>query len=126
MGVVGAAIKGFGRALKVAKRNKASADMFKKSKTATIKSVKPFSKTGAKSAESWKSSAAKAKLGAAQFNLKETFKKSDKALVYSKKEKKHTVKMFQRWPLQAEELEVKALKNNGWYRKSNQRFRTSW
>jgi hypothetical protein len=35
MGVVGAAIKGFGRALKVAKRNKASADMFKKSKIAS-------------------------------------------------------------------------------------------
>ena len=30
MGVVGAAIKGFGKALKVGKRNKASADMFKK------------------------------------------------------------------------------------------------
>ena len=45
-----------------------------------IKSVKPFSKTGAKSAESWKSAAAKAKLGAAKFNLKETFKKSDKVL----------------------------------------------
>ena len=45
-----------------------------------IKSVKPFSKTGAKSVESWKSAAAKAKLGAAKFNLKETFKKSDKVL----------------------------------------------
>jgi len=55
-----------------------------------IKSVKPFSKTGAKSAESWKSSAAKAKLGAAQFNLKETFKKSDKALDKLKKTIKKT------------------------------------
>ena len=45
-----------------------------------IKSVKPFSKTGAKSVESWESAAAKAKLGAAKFNLKETFKKSDKVL----------------------------------------------
>jgi hypothetical protein len=45
-----------------------------------IKGVKPFSKTGAKSVESWKSAAAKAKLGAAKFNLKETFKKSDKVL----------------------------------------------
>ena len=45
-----------------------------------IKSVKPFSKTGAKSVESWKSAAAKAKLGAAKFNLKETFKKSDEVL----------------------------------------------
>jgi len=32
MGVVGAALRGFGKALKVAKRNKASADMFKKNK----------------------------------------------------------------------------------------------
>ena len=45
-----------------------------------IKGVKPFSKTGAKSVESCKSAAAKAKLGAAKFNLKETFKKSDKVL----------------------------------------------
>ena len=45
-----------------------------------IKSVKPFSKTGAKSVESWKSTAAKAKLDSAKFNLKETFKKSDEVL----------------------------------------------
>ena len=45
-----------------------------------IKGVKPGTKTGAKSVESWKSAAAKAKLGAAKFNLKETFKKSDKVL----------------------------------------------
>ena len=32
MGVVGAALRGFGKALQVGKRNKASADMFKKSK----------------------------------------------------------------------------------------------
>ena len=50
-----------------------------------IKGVKPFSKTGAKSVESWKSAAAKAKLGAAKFNLKETFKKSDKVLDKLKK-----------------------------------------
>jgi len=37
MGVVGAALRGFGKALKVAKRNKASADMFKKSKIASKK-----------------------------------------------------------------------------------------
>ena len=49
------------------------------------KSVKPFSKTGAKSVSKWKSDAAKAKLGAAKFNLKETFKKSDKALDKLKK-----------------------------------------
>ena len=50
-----------------------------------IKSVKPFSNTGAKSVSKWKSAAAKAKLGAAKFNLKETFKKSDKALDKLKK-----------------------------------------
>ena len=50
-----------------------------------IKSVKPFSKTGAKSVESWKSTAAKAKLDSAKFNLKETFKKSDKVLGKLKK-----------------------------------------
>jgi len=50
-----------------------------------LKSVRPFSKTGAKSVESWKSAAAKAKLDAAKFNLKETFKKSDKALGKLKK-----------------------------------------
>jgi hypothetical protein len=43
MGVVGAALKGFGKALKVAKRNKASADMFKKSKIAS-KKTKDLSK----------------------------------------------------------------------------------
>ena len=37
MGVVGAALRGFGKALKVAKRNKASADMFKKNKIASKK-----------------------------------------------------------------------------------------
>ena len=51
----------------------------------TIKSVKPFSKTGAKSVESWKSTAAKAKLDSAKFNLKETFKKSDEVLGKLKK-----------------------------------------
>ena len=50
-----------------------------------VKGVKPFSKTGAKSVESWKSSAAKAKLDAAKFNLKETFKKSDEVLGKLKK-----------------------------------------
>ena len=76
MGVVGAALRGFGKALK----------KFKPKKVAdTIKSVKPFSKTGAKSVESWKSTAAKAKLDSAKFNLKETFKKSDKVLCKLKK-----------------------------------------
>ena len=50
-----------------------------------IKSVRPFSNTGAKSAESWKAGAAKAKLDSAKFNLKETFKKSDKVLGKLKK-----------------------------------------
>jgi uncharacterized membrane-anchored protein YhcB (DUF1043 family) len=50
-----------------------------------IKSLKPFSKTGAKSVESWKSAAAKAKLDSAKFNLKETFKKSDEVLDKLKK-----------------------------------------
>ena len=50
-----------------------------------LKSVMPFSKTGAKSVESWKAAAAKAKLESAKFNLKETFKKSDKALDKLKK-----------------------------------------
>ena len=45
-----------------------------------IKSVKPFSKTGGKTVEQVKQGAAKSKLDAARFNLKETFKKSDKAL----------------------------------------------
>jgi len=71
MGVVGAALRGFGKAL----------GKFKPKKVGnTIKSVKPFSKTGAKSVESWKSTAAKAKLDSAKFNLKETFKKSDEVL----------------------------------------------
>ena len=44
------------------------------------KAVKPFAKTGGKTVEQVKQGAAKAKLDAARFNLKETFKKSDKAL----------------------------------------------
>ena len=50
-----------------------------------IKSVKPFSKTGGKTVEQVKQGAAKAKLDAAKFNLKETFKKSDKVLDKLKK-----------------------------------------
>ena len=52
----------------------------KAGKGKTIKSVKPFSKTGGKTVEQVKQGAAKSKLDAARFNLKETFKKSDKAL----------------------------------------------
>ena len=42
--------------------------------------VKPFVKTGGKTVSEWKTAAAKAKLDAAKFNLKQTFTKSDKAL----------------------------------------------
>ena len=45
-----------------------------------IKSVKPGTKTGAESVASWKSKAAKSKLESAKFNLKQTFKKTDKEL----------------------------------------------
>ena len=44
------------------------------------KAVKPFVKTGGKTVSEWKTSAAKAKLEAAKFNLKQTFKKTDKSL----------------------------------------------
>ena len=58
----------------------------------TIKSVKPFSKTGSKTVEQVKQGAAKSKLDAARFNLKETFKKSDEVLnklkTTAKKQKK--------------------------------------
>ena len=78
MGVVGAALRGFGKALRKHRIKHGG-------RGKTITSVKPFSTTGAKSVESWKSTAAKAKLESAKFNLKETFKKSDKALDKLKK-----------------------------------------
>ena len=78
MGVVGAALRGFGKALKRGKHLRPSG-------TAAIKSVKPFSKTGGKTVEQVKLGAAKAKLESAKFNLKETFKKSDKVLGKLKK-----------------------------------------
>ena len=46
----------------------------------TIKGVKPFTKTGAKSVGEWQLKAAKAKKDAAKFNLKQTFKKTDTSL----------------------------------------------
>ena len=49
------------------------------------KAVKPFVKTGGKTVSEWKTAAAKAKLDAAKFNLKETFKKSDEVLGKLKK-----------------------------------------
>jgi hypothetical protein len=56
----------------------------------TIKGVKPFTKTGAKSVSRWKSDAGKAKLESAKFNLKQTFKKTDKELEKLKKTVKKT------------------------------------
>ena len=52
------------------------------------KFIKPGTKTGARSVESWKLTAAKAKKDAAMFNLKQTLKKTDKEL----KKFKETVK----------------------------------
>ena len=46
----------------------------------TIKSVKPFSNTGGKTVEQVKQGAAKSKLDSAKFNLKQTFKESDRVL----------------------------------------------
>ena len=50
-----------------------------------IKSIRPFSNTGAKSVSKWKSDAAKAKLDSVKFNLQQTFKQSDTALNKLKK-----------------------------------------
>ena len=50
-----------------------------------IKSVRPFSNTGAKSVSKWQADAAKAKLDSVKFNLKQTFKQSDTALNKLKK-----------------------------------------
>ncbi len=49
------------------------------------KFIKPGTKTGAKSVSKWKADAAKAKLESAKFNLKQTFKKTDKELGKLKK-----------------------------------------
>ena len=46
----------------------------------TIKSVKPLSNTGGKTVEQVKQGAAKSKLDSAKFNLKQTFKESDRVL----------------------------------------------
>ena len=50
-----------------------------------IKSIRPFSNTGAKSVSKWKSDAAKAKLDSVKFNLQQTFNQSDTALGKLKK-----------------------------------------
>ena len=47
--------------------------------------IKPGTKTGAKSVSTWQAQAAKAKLESAKFNLKQTFKKTDKSLKKLKK-----------------------------------------
>ena len=44
------------------------------------KFIKPGTKTGAKSVSTWQAQAAKAKLESAKFNLKQTFKQTDKSL----------------------------------------------
>ena len=50
-----------------------------------ISGVKALSKTGGKSVGEWQLKAAKAKKDAAKFNLKQTFKKTDKSLEKLKK-----------------------------------------
>ena len=50
-----------------------------------ITGVKALSKTGATSVSKWQLKAAKAKKEAAKFNLKQTFKKTDKSLEKLKK-----------------------------------------
>ena len=45
-----------------------------------ISGVKAFSKTGGKSVSEWQLKAAKAKKESAKFNLKQTFKETDKKL----------------------------------------------
>ena len=42
--------------------------------------IKPFTKTGGKTVEEWKSKAAKAKLDSAKFNLDQTLTKTEKNL----------------------------------------------
>ena len=59
-----------------------------------ITGVKALSKTGGKSVSKWKAGAAKAKLEAAKFNLKQTFKKTDKSLEKLKKTTEKTKHFF--------------------------------
>ena len=56
--------------------------------------IKPFTKTGAKSVSKWKADAAKAKLDSVKFNLKQTFKKTDKSLEKLKKTVRKTKHYF--------------------------------
>ena len=58
------------------------------------KFIKPGTKTGAKSVSKWKADAAKAKLDSVKFNLKQTFKKTDKSLEKLKKTVRKTKHYF--------------------------------
>ena len=57
--------------------------------------IKPFTKTGGKTVSQWKSGAAKAKLESAKFNLKQTFKKTDKSIEKLKKTVKKQKKILE-------------------------------
>ena len=57
--------------------------------------IKPGTKTGAKSVSTWQAQAAKAKLESAKFNLKQTFKKTDKSLEKLKKTVKKQKKILE-------------------------------
>ena len=59
------------------------------------KFIKPGTKTGAKSVSTWQAQAAKAKLESAKFNLKQTFKKTDKSLEKLKKTVKKQKKILE-------------------------------
>ena len=61
----------------------------------TIKSVKPFSKTGGKTVEQVKAAAAKAKKELAKFNLGQTLEKTNKALKKFKKTVKEQKKILE-------------------------------
>ena len=56
--------------------------------------VKPFAETGAKKVADWMKKAATAKKEAAKFNLKQTFKKTDKELDKLKKTVQETKHYF--------------------------------
>ena len=57
--------------------------------------IKPYTKTGAKSVEKWKSKAAQAKLDSARFNLKQTQKQTDKVLTRLEKTLKKQKKILE-------------------------------
>ena len=57
--------------------------------------IKPYTKTGAKSVDKWKSLASKSKLKMAKENLEQTFKKTDKSLEKLKKTVKKQKKILE-------------------------------